>query len=67
MRFNDGMATDERSTPQDEARARHERFGRLPARVRPADTDESVDTRNLQDRPASALSPDQVVALTAGG
>ncbi len=51
----------------DPDRERRERFGRLPARVLPDDSVESVDTRSAPGRPDSAMSEAQAFALGAGG
>ena len=61
MESNDLPQPDER-----DREARQKRFGSLPARVLPSDTAESTDTRNIQDRPASAMNPNQVAALFDG-
>ncbi len=67
MRFNDEMGKDDNLTTSDLEQERRERFGRLPARVLPSDTAETVDTRTVQDRPSDAMSPVQVAAITGGG
>ncbi|MCO8269371.1 hypothetical protein M1L60_02065 [Actinoplanes sp. TRM 88003] len=59
------MDNDEKSDDQERA-ARRTRFGRLPERVLPTDLDETVDTRTVQDRPATAMNPSQVAALFDG-
>ncbi len=66
MRFNGRMESDEASPVDEVGRERRERFGRLPARVRPSDTEESVDTRGVPERPAAAMNRNQVVALFDG-
>jgi hypothetical protein len=54
MREEDRAMTDEEQFAEDAAaRARAERFGTMPVRVRPSDYVESVDTRHA-DRDISA-------------
>ncbi|MEU4557898.1 hypothetical protein AB0F72_05895 [Actinoplanes sp. NPDC023936] len=46
---------------------RKAKFGALPPRLRPDDLVGLVETRSAEDRPASATSEAQQIALTAGG
>jgi hypothetical protein len=54
-------------TEADQGRVRAARFGRLPARVRPDDAVETVDTEIRRGRPEPAVSEDLRQALLAGG
>ncbi|GGN42439.1 hypothetical protein GCM10010109_73550 [Actinoplanes campanulatus] len=47
----------------EETAERHQRFGRLPARIRPEDHVELVDIRRPEGRPATALDPEHERAL----
>ncbi|WP_250034743.1 hypothetical protein [Paractinoplanes maris] len=60
------MGEDETAPADQHDQVRRQRFGRLPGRVLPYDTEESVDTRTVQDRPASAMNSNQVAALFDG-
>jgi hypothetical protein len=51
----------------DPDRERRERFARLPARVLPDESVESVDTRRAPGRPDSAVSEAQAFVIGAGG
>ncbi|MEO3778018.1 hypothetical protein ABGB16_14460 [Micromonospora sp. B11E3] len=46
---------------------RHVRFGELPARVRPDETVELVETEPRRGRPEPAGGEEQALALHAGG
>lgn len=58
---------DEKVTDLDAARARAAKFGKLPARIHPDTTVETVDTTSPQGRPEAAGTEDQRQAFLAGG
>ena len=56
-----------RFTDPELAFLRHARFGELPARVRPADTVELVETDPRRDWPDNGPTREQTAAYWAGG
>jgi hypothetical protein len=58
---------DENITDLDGARARAANFGKLPARIHPDTTVETVETTSPQGRPEAAGTEDQRQAFLAGG
>jgi hypothetical protein len=58
---------DKQNADPEDARERHERFGRLPARTRPDATVEMVSTESPGSLPVSGITEDQRQALLAGG
>ncbi|HET9517763.1 MAG TPA: hypothetical protein VFO77_08570 [Actinoplanes sp.] len=58
---------DEEVTDLDSARERASRFGKLPARIHPDTTVETVETKSPQARPEPAGTEAQRQAFLAGG